>query len=91
MVDATAPTETDADKLVKAVEAAGYVHPEAPEGFPTPGHKLAAEATADPVDHLAEIAALASEARKASPAGVETISDKILAHIEALGGPVVAK
>lgn len=67
-----------------AAARAAYVHPDAPEGYPTPGHKLAAEAEAEPVDHLAEIAALATEARKASQSGVETISDKILAHVEAL-------
>jgi hypothetical protein len=84
MADLTATVETSAEKLEKAVEAAGYVHPEAPEGFATPGHKLAAEQGVDPVDHLKEIAALAQAARTASPAGIETISDQILAHVAAL-------
>lgn len=81
MTDETVSTE--AKPLAPVVS---YVHPDAPEGYPTPGHKLAAEAAAEPVDHLAEIAALASEVRKASPAGCESISDKILAHVEALRG-----
>jgi hypothetical protein len=75
---------TSAEKLEKAVEAAGYVHPEAPEGFATPGHKLASEQTPDAIDHLKEIAALAQAARTSSPAGIETISDQILSHVEAL-------
>lgn len=78
--------ETAADKLVKAVEAAGYVHPEAPAGFPTPGHAMAAQEVAEPVDHLKEIAALAELAKTATPSGVQSIADQILGHVEALGG-----
>lgn len=86
MADTTTPQapQTDADKLVKAVEAAGYIHPDAPAGFATPGHAQAAAMPAEEVDHLAEIAALAGQARTASPAGIETISDQILAHVEAM-------
>lgn len=91
MPDATnaapiAPADTDAAALVKAVEAAGYVHPDAPAGFKTPGHALAAAMPAEEVDHLKEIADLATQACTASPAGVETISAQILAHVAALQG-----
>lgn len=81
-----AANESDADKLVKAVEAAGYVHPDAPEGFATPGHKMAAEhsASAEPTDHLKEISALAEQAKTATPSGVQSIADQIHAHVEAM-------
>lgn len=72
--------------LDKALESAGWVHPAAPEGFPTPGHKMAAEETPEEVDRLAEIAALATQAKTSSPAGVELITDQILAHVAALQG-----
>jgi hypothetical protein len=80
----TAPTETN---LEKALEAAGWVHPNAPAGFPTPGHAQAAAMTPEEVDHLKEIALLATQAKTASPAGVELISDQILAHVAALQEP----
>lgn len=90
MVDATttAPTLSDADAaaLVKAVEAAGYVHELAPPGFPTPGHAQAAAMPAVEVDHLKSIADLAAAAKTATPSGVDTIADQILAHVDALQG-----
>ncbi len=79
----TKPTESATDK---ALESAGWVHPNAPEGFPTPGHAQAAAMPADEVDRLKEIALLATQAKTASPAGVELISDQILAHVAALQG-----
>lgn len=84
MTDEVVKPDPAAPATPAAAAPPAYVHPEAPEGYPTPGHKLAAEQAEEPVDHLAEIAALATEARKASQSGVETISDKILAHVEAL-------
>jgi hypothetical protein len=80
-----APTET---ALEKALESAGWVHPDAPPGFPTPGHAQAAAMTPEEVDHLKEIADLAVQAKTASPSGVEVISDQILAHVAALQAPV---
>lgn len=82
----TVTTEAPETELDKALEAAGWVHPAAPDGHPTPGHKMAAEQSPEEVDHLKEIATLAAQARTASPAGVETISDQILAHVAALQG-----
>lgn len=73
-----------ADALVKAVEAAGFVHPNAPAGFPTPGHAMAAAEKPEAVDHLAEIAALADLAKVSSQSGVDAIADKIIAHVAAL-------
>lgn len=78
--------ENDADKLVKTLESAGWTHPAAPPGFLTPGHAMAAAETPAEVDHLAEIASLAAQAKTATPSGVEQISDQIIAHVEALQG-----
>jgi hypothetical protein len=79
-------TNDDAAKLVAAVEAAGFVHPNAPAGFPTPGHAMAAAETPEAVDHLKEIAELAALAKVSSQSGVDTIADQIIAHVEALQG-----
>ena len=76
--------ETDAAALVKTLEAAGWVHPDAPPGFPTPGHAQAAAMPAVEVDHLKEIAALAAQAKTATPSGVDAIADQITAHVVAL-------
>lgn len=92
VIAAPTPASTEPVKAAEPVAApapaepapAGYVHPEAPEGFPTPGHKMAAEQAEEPVNHLNEIAALALQIKKASPAGCETISDQILQHVSAL-------
>jgi hypothetical protein len=85
MPDPVAPTvDADAAALVKAVEAAGFVHPNAPAGFPTPGHAMAAAETPEAVDHLKEIAALAALAKVSSQSGVDTIADQIIQHVEAL-------
>lgn len=91
MTDATVTdaTATDAN-LEKALESAGWVHPNTPAGFPTPGHAQAAAMSAEEVDHLNEIAELATQAKTATPAGVELISDQILAHVAALQAPVEA-
>ena len=82
----TASVSTDAS-LEKALESAGWVHPNAPAGFPTPGHAQAAAMIPEEVDHLKEIALLATQAKTASPAGVELISDQILVHVAALQEP----
>ena len=86
-----APTET---ALEKALESAGWVHPDAPAGFPTPGHAQAAAMTPVEVDYLKDIAALAVQAKTASPSGVEAISDQILALVAGLqesGQPVAVE
>jgi hypothetical protein len=72
-----------------------YVHPFAPDGYPTPGHKLAAEqeeidSKAD-VDHLGRIEELATELVNATPSGANTISTKIHAHVRALRDPEAEK
>lgn len=74
----------DAAALVKTLEAAGWVHPDAPAGFPTPGHAMAAAEKPEAVNHLKEIAALAEQAKTATPSGVDSIADQILAHVSAL-------
>lgn len=85
MVDeTTTAAQTDADKLAAAIKAAGWTHPDAPPGFPTPGHALAAAETPAEVDHLVEIADLAAQAKTATPSGVDAIADQITAHVAAL-------
>jgi hypothetical protein len=68
--------DDDAENLLKAVEAAGFVHPSPAVTPPT----VNANASA----HLDAIAQLAIDALSASPAGIETISQQINAHVEAL-------
>jgi len=84
MTDVTTTEVATETNLEKALEAAGWVHPDAPAGFPTPGHAQAAAMTPEEVDHLKAIADLATQAKTASPSGVEVISDQILAHVAAL-------
>jgi hypothetical protein len=65
--------DDDAENLLKAVEAAGFVHP-APD-VPTPANASV---------HLDAIAQLANDVLSASPSGLQTISQQILTHVEAL-------
>lgn len=81
-----APSPEAVAKLAESLESAGWVHPDAPAGFTTPGHAQAAAMPAEEVDHLTAIAELATQAKTATPAGVELISDQIVAHVEALKG-----
>jgi hypothetical protein len=70
-------------------------HPDAPDGYPTPGHKMAAEQeeAEDHVDydHLGRIEELAHEVRNATPSGANAVSDKILSHVHALRNPEAYK
>lgn len=56
---------------------------------PTDGSRATARAHSETpnVDHHARIGELAVELRNASPSGANTISDKILFHLEAIADP----
>jgi hypothetical protein len=81
--------------IVEPKPALGYVHPDAPDGYPTPGHKMAAdEAEAEDhtdFDHLGRIGELATELKNATPSGANTIADKIHGHVRALRDPEADK
>lgn len=81
--------------IVEPAPTLGYVHPDAPKDYPTPGHKMAAEQeeAEDHVDydHLGRIEELAHEVRNATPSGANVVSDKILSHVHALRNPEAYK